>query len=447
MQPIKQRITVARFALKVMSAALLAVGVLGRRSARPYAVRSERATIRCSASRAVCQLGGQRGALLKKNYLRVAAAKNELKPFGRAVEGAAQPGSSDDEQEVRSLRWWLAEGLHTDETLRYEIDTAHRLGFGGMEFLAMDEGDIDHARYGWGAEEWVHDSQIVVEETTKRNMSVSFTSGTNWSNANLPTIDADHPAAAKELDVVSEDLAGGRLAQRAPCRGSTWPPSRRRAPPSRAPRRDPRAGAGRRRRRPRRRGDRGRRRPGRRLGRRPDRPGARRGAGLDRPGRRHAGGSSLLGARHRPDRVARPRRSTTPSTTSTRDGAQAVIDYWDTVVLTPELREQIAPNPRAQMYMDSLELSTYGAGGLFWGRTVAEEFRTRRGYDIAPWLPFLTRRRAVDGGLDTDLPPRAARRAPDHGREGPLRLRADADRPLHREHAASVRGLPARRTG
>ena len=107
------------------------------------------------------------------------------------------------------LRWWLAEGLHTDETLRYEIDTAHRLGFGGMEFLAMDEGDIDHARYGWGAEEWVHDSQIVVEETTKRNMSVSFTSGTNWSNANLPTIDPDHPAAAKELDVVSEDVSAG----------------------------------------------------------------------------------------------------------------------------------------------------------------------------------------------------------------------------------------------
>ena len=107
------------------------------------------------------------------------------------------------------LRWWLAEGLHTDETLRYEIDTAHRLGFGGMEFLAMDEGNINHARYGWGSEEWVHDSQVVVEETTKRNMSVSFTSGTNWSNANLPTIDADHPAADQELDVVSEKLAGG----------------------------------------------------------------------------------------------------------------------------------------------------------------------------------------------------------------------------------------------
>src|SRR3954468_719601 len=107
------------------------------------------------------------------------------------------------------LRWWLAEGLHTDQTLRYEIDTAHRLGFGGMEFLAMDEEAIDHARYGWGAEEWVHDSQIVVEELTRRDMAVSFTSGTNWSNANLPTIDPDSPAAAKELDVVTEDLTAG----------------------------------------------------------------------------------------------------------------------------------------------------------------------------------------------------------------------------------------------
>src|SRR6185437_7084814 len=58
-----------------------------------------------------------------------------------------------------------------------------------------------------------------------------------------------------------------------------------------------------------------------------------------------------------------------------RAGVEAVIDYWDSVVLTPELRAQIADNPRAQMYMDSLELSTYGAGGLFWGRSVADEFR------------------------------------------------------------------------
>jgi hypothetical protein len=72
-----------------------------------------------------------------------------------------------------------------------------------------------------------------------------------------------------------------------------------------------------------------------------------------------------------------------------RAGVEAVIDYWDSVVLTPELRAQIARSPRTQMYMDSLELSVYGDGGMFWGLTVAEEFQARRGYDITPWLPFL----------------------------------------------------------
>ena len=73
----------------------------------------------------------------------------------------------------------------------------------------MDEAAIDHARYGWGSEEWVHDSQIVVEETTRRGMSVSFTSGTNWSNANLPTIDAGPPGGGE----------GARRRRRGPARG------------------------------------------------------------------------------------------------------------------------------------------------------------------------------------------------------------------------------------
>jgi alpha-L-rhamnosidase len=286
------------------------------------------------------------------------------------------------------LRWWLAEGVHTDETLRYEINTAHRLGFGGMEFLAMDEEAIDHIRYGWGSEEWVHDSQIVVEETTKRNMSVSFTSGTNWSNANIPTIDADHPAAAQELNVVSEELDGGASRTGA------------------LPRIDLQAG------------------------RKTIIPGERgviteqtlvavvaarvveeREVGtvlevesvVDLTDRVQNGALDWLAPpdgvwrlfvywRHGTGQTASPSASVNYTVSYLDpDGAQAVIDYWDSVVLTPELREQIRQNPRAQMYMDSLELSTYGAGGLFWGRTVAEEFQTRRGYPITPWLPFLTR--------------------------------------------------------
>lgn len=292
------------------------------------------------------------------------------------------------------LRWWLAEGLHTDETLRHEIDTAHRLGFGGMEFLAMDEDAIDHSRYGWGAEEWVHDSQVVVEETTKRNMSVSFTSGTNWSNANLPTIDADHPAAAKELDVATEQLVPGTS------RNGPLPRIDLAAQPVDALL------------------------PGHRgeitkqtlvaviaarvveetetsavldVASVVDLTDRVRDEALDWTA--PAGEPGTEGTwrlftywMHGTGQTASPSASVN-YTVSYLDpeGAQAVIEYWDTVALTPELRRQIANNPRAQMYMDSLELSTFGAGGLFWGHSLVDEFRARRGYDVVPWLPFLTR--------------------------------------------------------
>ncbi len=287
------------------------------------------------------------------------------------------------------LRWWLAEGLHTDETLRFEIDTAHRLGFGGMEFLAMDEGAIDHTRYGWGAEEWVHDSQIVVEETTRRNMSVSFTSGTNWSNANLPTIDADHPAAAQELDVVKEHLAAG--ASRTgplPRVDLTVKPTAHVLPgepavvsqqvftAAVAVRVLEQTEGG----------------PVLDVDSVLDLTAQVRDETLDwtAPGE----GTWWLFTywRRGTGQTASPSASVNYTVNYLDpDGAQAVIAYWDSTVLTAGLREQIAQNPRAQMYMDSLELFTTGAGGLFWGRSVAAEFRERRGYDITPWLPFLTR--------------------------------------------------------
>jgi hypothetical protein len=283
------------------------------------------------------------------------------------------------------LRWWLAEGLHTDRTLRAEIDAAHRLGFGGMEFLAMDEQAIDHARYGWGAEEWVHDSQIVAEETTARGMSVSFTSGTNWSNANLPTIDPDHPAAAQELDYVTVAVSAT-----APFAGAL-------------PRIDLQAER-----------ESGML-PGHHVAPRTQRFEAVIAAPLVEEGVLDAASVIDLSDRvvadhldwapedgrdwrlfvfwaHGTGQTAEPSSSTNYTVNYLdRDGVDAVIDYWRSTVLTPELAAQIAANPRTQMYMDSLELTIWGAGGMFWGHSVREEFRRRRGYDIAPWLPFLVR--------------------------------------------------------
>ena len=95
------------------------------------------------------------------------------------------------------VRWWLAEGFHTDQTLKNDISMIYDSGFGAVEFLAMDEPGADSSLYGWGSEEWVHDSHTVMREATDRNMGVSMTSGTNWSNANLITITPDDKAAAK----------------------------------------------------------------------------------------------------------------------------------------------------------------------------------------------------------------------------------------------------------
>src|SRR5690625_1172916 len=104
------------------------------------------------------------------------------------------------------VRWWLAEAFHTDETLKKDIELLHNAGFGAVEFLAMDEEGADSSRYGWGSEEWIHDSQLIINETTKRNMGASFTSGTNWANANLITITPDDKAAAKELNFSVEKV-------------------------------------------------------------------------------------------------------------------------------------------------------------------------------------------------------------------------------------------------
>ena len=310
----------------------------------------------------------------------------------------------------------------------------------------MDEGDIDHSRYGWGSEEWVHDSQIVVEETTKRNMSVSFTSGTNWSNANLPTIDADHPGGGQGARRRRARICAPVPRAAAPLPRIDLDAAPQAGTASRASRRGPRAARSSPSSPPGSWTSRRRRRPGRRLGGRPHRTRCATRPWTGPRRRRRRGGSSPSGCTA-PARPRRPRRSVNYTVNYVDpDGAQAVIDYWDSVVLTPELREQIARNPRAQMYMDSLELSTYGAGGLFWGRTVAEEFRTRRGYDIAPWLPFLTRTVPMMA-VGTIYHHEPLRPSTGHGREGPLRLRAHPHRPLHREHAAPVRGVPARRTG
>ena len=287
------------------------------------------------------------------------------------------------------VRWWLAEGVHTDQTLKNDIRLLDESGFGAVEFLAMEDEGVDSSEYGWGSEEWVHDSRLIIAEATERGMGVSTTSGTNWANANLTTITPDDQAASKELDFVSVTLAPGeRFQGELPECEITVPAVHVQEPVAVL--------------------------AGRILGTR--------------------GSATILDDAHMlvlTDRVADGRLDFTapddgayelfffwmhgtgqtaePSASVSytvnyfdRYGVEAVKEYWSGQVLTENVKDYIRRNDRVMMYMDSLELNNWGKGAMFWGYHVREEFMTRRGYDITPYLPFLTKYHR-DRGIDMML--------------------------------------------
>ncbi|MDR0761364.1 MAG: hypothetical protein LBF74_14860, partial [Treponema sp.] len=282
------------------------------------------------------------------------------------------------------VRWWLAEGFHTDETLKKDIAMLYEAGFGAAEFLAMDEHGIDHGKYGWGSEEWTHDTHTVIRETTARGMGASFTSGTNWSNANLITITPDDRAAAKELDFTVESLKGGES---------------RSGPLYKAPLKMPNVN----------------------VQELVAVVVAKKTGSADDKVFLDKNSFQLLTGNVREETLdwTAPEgewelfafwlhgtgQTATPSVAVSytinyidRYGIDALTDYWDREVLTPELRENIRKNGRVQMYMDSLELSTYGKGGQFWGYHFIEEFKKRRGYDPSLYLPFIVKKEVFMGG-------------------------------------------------
>ncbi len=107
-------------------------------------------------------------------------------------------------------RWWLAEGSHTDETLKESVKELYDAGFGGVEFVTLtSEAEyLDDETYGWGSPEWIHDTKVIISECQKYGMSVSMTGGTYWATANLTTINPDQQEASQELGYTEVRLEG-----------------------------------------------------------------------------------------------------------------------------------------------------------------------------------------------------------------------------------------------
>lgn len=319
-----------------------------------------------------------------------------------------------DEIETRfrpDLRWWLAEGLNTDATLRKNVQQIYDSGFGAAEFLAMPEPSADSSIYGWGSEEWTSDTRLIIDEATRLGLGFSLTSGSHWATANLPDTyvwdgrpyNPDNKAASKELDYATIRLKAGEA------HTGVLPYPVRIA-----------AIAG-------------------------DIHGsaatyteyvfqgvvaakllkAREESGQDY-GYAEGVGTGVLDAESLVDLSAKVQekdgiysldwtapedgeyvlfvywmhgtgQTASPSVSTNytinymdRYGIEALIDYWEEVVLTDELKKTIRKNGRGEIYMDSLELLSYGAGGIFWGYDFKQEFINRRGYDLTKYLPLIT---------------------------------------------------------
>ncbi|MCL2146227.1 MAG: hypothetical protein FWH52_00345 [Synergistaceae bacterium] len=294
-------------------------------------------------------------------------------------------------------RWWLAEGLNTDETLKKELKMLYEAGWGAVEIVCMGENGAPDELYAWGSEEWAHDIRLIISECTKYGMGFSLTSGTHWGNANLPVevLKPDDPAASKELDYTIEILAPGQT-RSGPLTKLTF--VTRNAPQVTASeaifmsavayrvveRGTTTVTAG----------------TYKLVSVDPDKT-------INLTDQvQNVNGEYVLnwtapgdGEYELHTYWLRPmERYATPSVSANVTinyvdtyGVEAMIDYWEENFLTADLRELIKQNGRGQLYMDSLEFDPQQSFGNICGYNFFDVFMERRGYDPTPYLAYLAK--------------------------------------------------------
>lgn len=107
------------------------------------------------------------------------------------------------------VRWWMAAGMHTNETILEELHAMYRGGFSGVELCQLADRTIDGALYGYGSTQWENDVKLILNTALDLGMSVSLTSGAGWSTANVPGLDPDSQKANQCIVLLTEDLGAG----------------------------------------------------------------------------------------------------------------------------------------------------------------------------------------------------------------------------------------------
>ncbi|MBC5788085.1 glycosyl hydrolase [Clostridium facile] len=299
-------------------------------------------------------------------------------------------------------RWWMAEGSHTDQTIIESVHELYDAGFGGIEFVTLDESKyLDNERYAWGSEEWIHDSHLVAKTCAELGMGFSMTGGTHWATSNLVNITPDEDKASQELGYKTIDLAAGESFNSAlpTCElpGETTKQTLVKVISAK------------------------------KVGTRQMQVGncVDDAITLDENSLTDLtdqvsfdeNGNPCLNYTATDDGTVifafwkyGTSESYKPATTGKsytinyfdKTGVNALIDYWQQHVLDEEMQSYIKQVDEADFYMDSLELRPRGTNttGQLWCTDYIEQFETRRGYDPSLYLPFMILREGSKAGND-----------------------------------------------
>lgn len=308
------------------------------------------------------------------------AMADEADDFGKQL---AERYAASDINERTEVRWWMAEGGHTDETLEEEVQAIYDAGFRGIELCQLSLNNLDAATYGYGSEQWNHDFHLVMNKALDLGMTVGITSGTNWNTTNVPGLDPDSQQAMQAVFQVHEFVAAGTG------RAGTVPTSRQEEGSSGTTVYQLRDAA--------------------------QFIGAYAYPVLDNSATPVIVDSEGIIALT--DRImAAEDGSLTLDWTAEQDsivfyywmegtaqesspatkpsycvnyfdirGFEAFKEYFDANVLNDDALNEKIKQGDVQLFMDSLEFST-GDGFTYWTETFADEFMTRKGYDIRPYL-------------------------------------------------------------
>ncbi|MGI5282367.1 glycosyl hydrolase [Nonomuraea polychroma] len=275
------------------------------------------------------------------------------------------------------VRWWWPDAHVDPAEIRREVDQLAAAGFGGAEIAAVhhsirDKSLLDPAGHGWGSPAWNAAVEAALDQAARRGLTIDLTIGPSWPAA-VPTITPESEAAVKELAYGSVTVAAGATyAGEAPPPAVAGHPVRKlllvqaaRIEPANSTR---------------------------------DETGLAPASVVEVAvdgGRvswtAPADGEWVLiaywerGSGQRPESGPHTAPEAYVVDHFSRAGTQAVIDYWESTLLTPAVRRLLKRSGGA-LFEDSIEIET---DALPWTPGLPAEFKRRRGYDVAPFLPVI----------------------------------------------------------